>query len=637
MTTIKRTPFKPSGPGPYAAIVKNHGDKSQMGQLEVALIQGNVDDPEVIEGAIVPVRYLSPFYGVTSYNYVKPGDPKNFNNTQKSYGMWMIPPDIGTRVLVIFINGDENQGFWIGCIQDRYQNYMVPGIAYQELSKTDLTAEQWARYGTTKLPVAEMNKKAIGNINRPINTITRPVHPFAERLLQQGLLKDEIRGLTSSSARREVPSSVFGISTPGPLDDSDTGLKDVVRYGSESATIPVSRLGGSTFVMDDGDDDGENELVRIRTRTGHQILLHNTKDLIYIANAGGTAWIEMTSNGKIDIFAQDSISIHSEQDFNLRAERNFNIEAGENVNIKAFNNLNIDINKVVSMTAGKSLTVSAEGNLSLSSNAQGNLYAKSLLVTGDGNLNLKSSGTVNIGGSKTGIATQVALNDSGAASATPASFIPGTKLPLFSLPNNLEGVGWGRLYSAGTVASILQRMPTHEPWSQHEIVNSNLYSSGKTNNASVSGTANPVNTPDSTGDILFTDGSGDAEHFAKLSSGMQSAVKKAASLLKEKKQKSMIITSSYRSTQEQQALYDRWAAAGGDPVKRPKAAGLYVPINPKSGKISSHTQRNAVDSPNADEMDRLGILAQTNLYRPHPDIDPVHIELVGSRRSGSNE
>lgn len=41
-----------------------------------------------------------------------------------------------------------------------------------------------------------------------------------------------------------------------------------------------------------------NELFRIRTRTGHQILLHNSEDLVYIANANGTAWIEMTAYAK---------------------------------------------------------------------------------------------------------------------------------------------------------------------------------------------------------------------------------------------------------------------------------------------------------------------------------------------------
>ena len=73
----------------------------------------------------------------------------------------------------------------------------------------------------------------------------------------------------------------------------------------------------------------------MRTRTGHQILLHNTEDLIYIGNSRGTAWIELTSDGKIDIFAEDSISMHTKNDFNLTADRNFTIEAGANLSLKA--------------------------------------------------------------------------------------------------------------------------------------------------------------------------------------------------------------------------------------------------------------------------------------------------------------
>ena len=33
--------------------------------------------------------------------------------------------------------------------------------------------------------------------------------------MKQGLVQDNVRGTTSSSARRESPSAVFGISTPG--------------------------------------------------------------------------------------------------------------------------------------------------------------------------------------------------------------------------------------------------------------------------------------------------------------------------------------------------------------------------------------------------------------------------------------
>jgi hypothetical protein len=78
-----------------------------------------------------------------------------------------------------------------------------------------------------------------------------------------------------------------------------------------------------------------NEHTRLRTRTGHQILLHNSEDLIYIGNSKGTAWVELTSNGKIDIYAADSISIHTETDLNIKADRDINIEAGRNINMKA--------------------------------------------------------------------------------------------------------------------------------------------------------------------------------------------------------------------------------------------------------------------------------------------------------------
>ena len=44
-----------------------------------------------------------------------------------------------------------------------------------------------------------------------------------------------------------------------------------------------------------------NELVRLRTRTGHPNIRIIPEDLIYIGNAKGTAWIQLTSLGKIDI------------------------------------------------------------------------------------------------------------------------------------------------------------------------------------------------------------------------------------------------------------------------------------------------------------------------------------------------
>jgi phage baseplate assembly protein gpV len=355
-------------PGPFLATVIGHQDPTYMGTIEVELLRptGNTSD----ETSIHQVKYMSPFYGVTSASHL--GENNDFSSTQKSYGWWAVPPDVGTTVIVIFIDGDARRGFWIGCVQDEGMNFMVPGLAATQKVVGDAEADNAGSYG--RVPVAEYNKK-INDLKDPdVTQLEKPKHPLADVLDSQGLLFDDIRGITTSSARREVPSMVFGISTPGPIDKRDGAPRG--RIGKKEWKIDnafVGRLGGSTWVMDDGDarflrkktasmgppeyaslEDGEtdgdveiphNELIRLRTRTGHQILLHNSEDLIYITNARGTAWIELTSDGKIDIFAQDSISIKTDKDLNLYSGRDINIEAKRNFNVKVHEEMHTHVVK----------------------------------------------------------------------------------------------------------------------------------------------------------------------------------------------------------------------------------------------------------------------------------------------------
>jgi hypothetical protein len=200
---------KIDGPGPFEAIVKNHLDGEYMGRLEVELLKSNTEGSTPNVGAErVIVDYLSPFYGVTPFAGSTPND--NFASTQKSYGMWAIPPDVGTRVLVIFAEGNKSRGFWIGCIQDRYMNFMVPGNASTKYNTEDQTKQR---------PVGEYNKKTEEAVGADPTQFLKPCNMDACNVLDNaGLANDQIRGTTTSSARRETPSMVFGWSTPGPLD-----------------------------------------------------------------------------------------------------------------------------------------------------------------------------------------------------------------------------------------------------------------------------------------------------------------------------------------------------------------------------------------------------------------------------------
>jgi hypothetical protein len=656
MAELKRNSRRLKHPGPYLALVKNHLDPEFNGGLEVSLIKGYVDNSDYVEGELIPVQYLSPFAGTTSIDYVTKG-ANDFNSTQKSYGMWMVPPDVGTTVMVFFIEGYASQGYWFGCVPD--SNNMIPGIASIPLPPNALSPEELTFYGNDpldstayNLPVAEINRKLNNEAGNIINY--PPVHTFfAQQLVNQGLLYDRVRGASSSSARRETPSQVFGISTPGPLDVTTNNYQcRSDSYGGvslESNKFPSSRMGGNQFVMDDGDIFGNNELIRIRTRKGIEVLLHNTKDLVYITNSNGTAWIEMTSQGKIDIYAHDSISMHTEVDFNLRAGRNFNIEAGNNVNIKSFGNLNIDVNSAMSASVGTDLlltstggklVVSAKGAIGL--NSGDSILAKAPKEFGAtaGVVNL--TGPTNING---GLVSQSARLDE--ASVTSATAPDATSAPKLTVVNKVKtdiAAGWSNnvQYSAGFLPTTMARVPMHEPWAEHEDLNPILYSSGNTDNGSpvapVSAefiTANKPTTPwtpSSTNPaIQFGSDTGDKLHFAKLTSAMQEAVYWAANIYYARGQGSLTIMSAFRSPQEQQALVAAFKAAGGSYDKGSPNNTVYTPryghlTTPSSDSL--HSRGTAVDIPvtAATWLLATGVLAQLGLSRPFPH-DPGHIQM----------
>lgn len=345
-------------PGPYIARVIKHADPYYLGGLEVELLKtaevGNIGETL---GQTVICYYASPFYGITQSASIGKND--NYSNTQKSYGFWAIPPDPGSLVLVIFPEGSREYGFWFACVPEKGMTFMLPG---GQPATEQLSGPVPGNLKGKRLPAGEYNKKITKPQTNNVIKYKRPVNDdFVNQLLEQGLVEDDIRGITSSSAQREFPSAVIGISSPGPVDKRGGAPQGEVGLKESKATVPVSRLGSSSFVIDDGDDKlirkgkpadtpyeyinkeasekggdvtiPHNELIRFRTRSGAQVLLHTSEDLIYINNSRGTAWIEISSNGKIDIYAQDSISLHSENDINFIADRDINFEAARNINM----------------------------------------------------------------------------------------------------------------------------------------------------------------------------------------------------------------------------------------------------------------------------------------------------------------
>lgn len=296
--------------GIYIAFVKDNADAQRMGRLKVWIPEfGSQPDDE---GGWVTVSYVSPFAGATNPNLIG-NNTQAAGQSQTSYGWWAVPPDLENQVVVMFINGDPSRGVWLGCLFQQFMNHMVPGAA----------AGDNFRHGQD-VPVAEYNKKTPENVR---NDIRRPeLTTHREAISSQGLINDNIRGITNTSARREVPSQVYGLITPGPVDpNSDNG---------EDNPQGQRRLGGHQFYFDDGQN---REHFRIRSRNGAQLLIDDTNGLVYAINRNGTSWIQMDAEGNFDIFAAQSVSIRSQRDINFRADRDLILEAGRNIKVKAVN------------------------------------------------------------------------------------------------------------------------------------------------------------------------------------------------------------------------------------------------------------------------------------------------------------
>ena len=63
-------------------------------------------------------------------------------------------------------------------------------------------------------------------------------------------------------------------------------------------------------------------MIRLRTRNGAQIMINDEHGMVYIISRDGYNWIELSNDGKIDVYAKGSISMHSAEDVNIHADNN---------------------------------------------------------------------------------------------------------------------------------------------------------------------------------------------------------------------------------------------------------------------------------------------------------------------------
>ena len=447
-------------PYPYIGIVKNNLDPTRSGRLQVYIpdLGGEQDN----QSNWRTVSYASPFMGYTTNKFKetdKPSSQEQYDSVAHTYGMWMVPPDLGVEVIVIFVAGDPQRGYWIACVNSNLSHYMVPGLAGSkevDLSLADADTKK-SFLGGNPMPVVEFNEYNPANSNSEFYKNAKPVHQEQFNILrQQGLDRDPVRGAVSSSSQRETPSTVFGISTPGrptkdPAENVDEYLAQA-RAGklTEEYYKVRSRKGGHTFIMDDGSVLGEDRLVRLRSARGHQVMMHDSMNTLYIAHADGDSWIEMTREGAIKMYTKGGFALRSEGSINLHTDGSLNLNAGGSINMKAGGKIKLE-------SSGTSLLT---GKLSIESTSTTEFKVGS-------NFNVEATASIGLTASAKIIENAASILQNTDPSPPVNSVDP---LKTYQLPDSVYnrdiGVWVNKTKAMDTIVTVA---PTHEPYYRGEV------------------------------------------------------------------------------------------------------------------------------------------------------------------------
>lgn len=320
--------------------------------------------------------YCAPFAGVS----VNPttGPDEDTTGGVMSYGTWAIP-DVGATALVTLVDGLPNRRVWIGCLQGDYFTHTMPHGRFKADSKVPLSS--------TEKEVEPLASNAREAFNNNVDS-----YEYGTRIIDRQVSAISAESIGTAVTYSEEPDDIdFNI------DRSDgKSTKFTQGYSNNRSSIySTTTPGRHSSVMD---DDPQNSRIRFRTATGHQVILDDTNERIYIGTALGNTWIEIDGKGTIDIYSSEDTSIHSDGDLNL--------SAGKSVRIAGAKGIHLASGKDIRMHSKESTHVRSDGDLKMHSpntvsEVDGDLAFKvggkvsiksdSVAIETDGNINLKAT------------------------------------------------------------------------------------------------------------------------------------------------------------------------------------------------------------------------------------------------------
>lgn len=322
-------------------MVVNTDDPLEQGRLQIFCPALN-DNPKKIQ--YLPwSAYITPFGGsINNDHYTRGvGDGTATSTGAIHYGFWGVP-ELGAHVLVGCIDGDPRRRFWVGCLPEHQETHT------QFNGRFDWSGKDGTPDGpltSSKKPIQpiydNLTEAFVDRKSREWKTRGADYQPmaipkngsgFPSRVRGADYLDETYEGM-SEHEKDEWVKDVLG----GHGYDW-SGFKGAGAFKS-SRVYGMSTPGFHSFSMD---DRPFNSRMKMRTATGHMILMDDTNERIYIMTNKGKNWIEMDSNGNIDVFSENRISIASDSDINMTSKGSIRMHAAESIHMYAGHNIDAD-------------------------------------------------------------------------------------------------------------------------------------------------------------------------------------------------------------------------------------------------------------------------------------------------------
>lgn len=411
--------------------VVDTNDPQQIGRIRVVVTTWGDSWNHKVEN--MPwCTFVSPLAGQTHVGTKGPGIQETTGGV--SYGMWGLPK-VGAQVVVMSMDENHMYRLVMGCVFDANTAHTMPHgrWMYDDHPKLDKERPKCKPYGpyssTENLiqPLAQNLQQAFGNSDVAFEWRTRAADYSVSRV-DVSQLNQTYSGVQDDLEIENTDDNTW-VSTQGYQNSRIDPHGNPTGKNNDSQVYSWTTPGFHSISMDDRQ---ENCRTRLRTTSGHQILLDDTNERIYISTAQGNNWIEMDQAGNISVYSSSKISIRSNADINLSSDASVNIHGKTGVHIQSDVDIRMTAKSDIHAQAGKSIHghakndvlfeadqkihIKSGSNLNISSGSELNMKSASLTnITSGSTMNLKAGGQI----IETG--TQIHLNGPTANTATTAS------------------------------------------------------------------------------------------------------------------------------------------------------------------------------------------------------------------------